>query len=110
MKKTLILSIFCLNMVFSVFGGEGNTVNLKSTSIEIVVVDATTDEPVPAAKVILNQDSLETYTDFEGFVRIDNISPGSYDIEISFISYKSQYLKAYDINKAYNKLLIKLQP
>lgn len=85
------------------FEGEKN-----NSDLEILVIDASTEEPIPAAQVKIMKKDLVAYTDFEGLASIKQIEKGSYDIEITFVSYQKKQLKAFEISKSYTRVVVKL--
>jgi outer membrane receptor protein involved in Fe transport len=52
------------------------------------VTDASTNEPLMSANVMIKETSLGTITDLDGFYTINNIPPGEYSIIVSFIGYR----------------------
>ena len=111
MKRIAAGLLFIAFSCISAYAVEENEkASSSSTTIEIVVIDALTDEPIPAAKVEIDKKNIETYTDFEGYVKINNIVEGSYDIVISSISYQKHQLKAFKAEKNHNRILVELQP
>ncbi len=70
-----------------------------STCIKGKVIDVTTGEALPGVEVNIEDYKKKAYTDFDGNFVIDNVRPGGYDIEISYISYK-EIVKEVDINDA----------
>ena len=75
-----------------------------------MVVDASTKEPIPAAKIEIVQNDVEAYTDFEGSAKFFDLEKGRYDIEISFISYQKQKLENFQVDDVNQKFLVKLRP
>jgi hypothetical protein len=111
MKKALVLIfIFLGSLAFANPGGEEKEENLLVESFQIMVVDAETDEPIPAAQIKIKQKDQKAYTDFDGFVEIRNMNSGIYDIEISLISYKKRLLEDFLLDNNNNQLLVKLNP
>lgn len=53
------------------------------------ILDGKTNEPLPGVNIILRGTYYGAATDLNGNFSIKNISPGSYNIEISFIGYKT---------------------
>lgn len=78
------------------------------TNLQILVIDEVSGEPMPAAKIKIEQNNLEAYTDLDGLVIFNELPAGTYNIEISFISYRKQYFKAFALNVLNNNLLVKL--
>lgn len=110
MKNVLILFLGLLLTNLSVSAEEGNKEERERISLEVIVIDALTEDPIPAAKIKIGQKEVEAYTDFDGFAELKQLDQGLYDIEISFISYEKQQLSAFQLDKSSSRLLIKLQP
>lgn len=110
MRKIAICALLFLAASFSVSAEEGEEAKETKTSFEVMVFDAETDEPIPSAKIKFSEKDIETYTDFDGYAQIKDLTQGVYNIEISFISYKKQYFKSFQVDKATSKLLVKLKP
>lgn len=90
--------------------GEESEKDVLIESFQIIVLDANTEEPIPAAQIIIQQKDQKAYTDFDGIAEITNISPGIYDIEISLISYKNKLLKDFQLTQDNHQLLVRLNP
>lgn len=73
---TVLLISFC-TQVFAQVG-----------AIKGAVKDATTKEPIIAANVVIKGTTNGSSTDFEGNYIIKNVQPGTYTIQVSYISYK----------------------
>ncbi len=56
--------------------------------LEGTVVDAETSEPIPGANVFIPEINKGTATDSEGSFFISSITPGSYEVEFSFVGYQ----------------------
>jgi len=82
----------------------------EKSTLEILVIDELTEEPIIAAKIKIDRNGQEAYTDFDGIVKIEDLDNGRYDIEISLISYKKRLLKAFEFSQSNSKLIVKLQP
>ncbi|MFM1874876.1 MAG: hypothetical protein RL266_613 [Bacteroidota bacterium] len=54
------------------------------------ISDANTNEPVPFANVILQGTTTGASSDIDGNYEIRNITPGLYNVEVSFLGYKSK--------------------
>lgn len=109
MKKIVLVFVLLSSMVYANPGKE-NKENSTVESFKIIVIDAKTEEPIPAAQIKIKEKNEEAYTDFDGFAEIKNITPGTYDIEISLISYKKEQLKNFELNESNHQLLVKLNP
>jgi len=74
------------------------------------ILDAKTNEPLPGVNIILRGTYYGAATDLNGNFSIKNISPGSYNIEISFIGYKTLQFTGTKIEPNKTKLLnVKLE-
>ena len=74
-----------------------------------MVVEDATGEPLPGAMVRVQGLSKKYYTDFEGNFYIDDLKPGSYEIEVSYISFESKKLTEVQIDRKNNSLLVSLK-
>jgi len=74
------------------------------------ILDAKTNEPLPGVNIILRGTYYGAATDLNGNFSIKNISPGSYNVEISFIGYKTLQFTGTKIEPNKTKLLnVKLE-
>lgn len=110
MRKVLFCLLVVTAVNLNVFAENGKEENKATISFEILVIDAITEEPLPAVKIKMETITLEVYTGFDGMLEIKEITQGMYDIEISFISYKKQQFNGLKLDKSTNRLIIKLQP
>lgn len=110
MRNVALFLIGCLLLSLPLRAEEGNKAEKEIFNFEIVVVDAETEEPIPAVKIKIGQKEAEAYTDFDGRAKFKNLNQGAYDIEVSFISYEKKLYVAHQVDKTSNKLLIKLHP
>jgi len=60
----------------------------ESGTLTGVINEASNDSGLPGVNVMVKGTYYGAASDLEGRYRIDNISPGSYDIEVSMIGYK----------------------
>ncbi len=101
MKKLLII-ILILFFSVSLLAQSGN---LAGT-----VLDASTGEALPGVNIILKGTYYGAATDVDGKFKINNISTGTYNIEISFIGYKTVQYTGFEIDANKTKELdIKLE-
>ncbi len=54
--------------------------------------------PMAGVNVVLNGTALGSSSDLEGFYYVINVPPGSYDVEFSYIGYKTRLVKAVSIS------------
>lgn len=59
-----------------------------NTSLEGVVIDKLTGEPLVGVEVGIEGTGLKAYTDFDGSFRFESLIPGDYFISASLISYQ----------------------
>lgn len=74
----VLITLFLSKVVFAASG------NIKGT-----VKDSETGKPLPGANVILVGTSLGAATNIDGSYTIQNVTPGSYKIRVSYIGYKN---------------------
>lgn len=87
--------------------------NLESKMVEKVqftgtVIEELTGEPIPGATVFIKEFNQEIQTDFEGNFTIENMAPGTYNLEISFVSFEKKELKDLEISDNHHSMLIRL--
>lgn len=58
--------------------------------IEGKVVDATNNEPIPFATILVEETDFGASTDFDGLFRIENLEAGLYNVRISCVVYETQ--------------------
>jgi len=57
--------------------------------VEGIITDKNNNQPLPGVNVMLKGTYYGAASDFDGRYKIDNITPGNYTIEVSFIGYKT---------------------
>ncbi|MFP4459392.1 MAG: TonB-dependent receptor [Candidatus Zixiibacteriota bacterium] len=77
MKKILVL-IACVTIAFAD----------KTGTIEGTITAKNTDEPLPAANIILIGEKLGAATDIHGKYFIENVPIGSHDVKVTMVGYK----------------------
>jgi len=85
MKKNISIIIIC----FAFFA----ILNAQSGSIKGVVKDKKTGETIVGANVIIQGTTIGTSTDLDGNYEISGLAPGTYNVLVSFVSYKKQILQ-----------------
>jgi len=108
MKIVSLIAMFSFFFFLNVNAEKGEETQ-ETTRFEIMVIDANTEEPLPAARIKIEQKNLEAFTDFDGLYAIDDLPKGIYSLEISFISYQKYEVKDLLIDQSSNKILVKLQ-
>lgn len=79
-------------------------------TVEGIVVDKETNEPLPGAKIEIKELKTEIYSDFDGKFIIQSFKPGIYTLNASLISYQSKELKEFNLSSPNNSLIIALNP
>lgn len=80
-KRLSLLSLF-LGIAVLTFAQKG--------TLKGLVLDQKTNEPLVGATVMLEGTTTGTITDFDGNYRVANITPGTYTVRCSFISYETK--------------------
>jgi hypothetical protein len=83
MRSALFTALFSLVAVLSM---------AQNGSITGKVLDAKTSEPIIGANVVIEGTTVGAATDIEGGFRISSVKPGTYNLVVSFVTYKTQTL------------------
>jgi hypothetical protein len=86
MIKNLLLTSFILLSILI-------TQNLYSQSIKGKITDASNSDPLTGAIVKISELKQGAASDIDGNYTIDNLKPGSYTVDITYIGYSSQKIK-----------------
>ena len=89
--RKIILPIILLIMTLSVFANKEIRKNIKEPILIGTVVDQSTCEVLSGVKIKIDGQSV--YTDLDGNFEIYNIKNGTYNVEVSLISYKENKIK-----------------
>jgi len=68
------------------------------------VVDATTNEGIPSASIVIKSIGVGTFSDIDGYFNLSSSLPNEFEVEISLATFETQFIKA----KRGDTLLIKL--
>lgn len=68
-----------------------------------LVLDKESGEPIIGANVLLENTSIGAATDLEGKFKIENVTPGKYNVVISYISYSKLIIQDVEIKSGENK-------
>ena len=88
----LLLSILILSF-FSLYAQETGTITGRIT-------DKANNEGLPGVNIVLKGTYYGAATDFDGNFRIKSINPGTYNIEVSLIGYKTVKFGAINVERA----------
>jgi hypothetical protein len=83
MKQTAILFLLFLNAFY---------LNAQKGTLQGTILDSKTSDPLIGATVKIVNSDKGTATDLDGFFSIPNIEVGSYSVEISYVSFKTEIL------------------
>ena len=95
MKKVLFV-LFLVSSITIVNANEpeNDPTNAKTNHIEGVVTDHLTGEALVGVCLKVKGSEKTTYTDLQGNLKIEDITPGTYDIEVDYVSSKDVTLKS----------------
>jgi hypothetical protein len=82
--------IYLIQLVLMLFV---QTISAQTGSIKGVVMDVSNDETLVGAAVVIQGTHTGMTTDFDGAFEISGLSPGTYTLQVSFISYKAQLVE-----------------
>lgn len=83
---------------------------VTAQSIKGKIIDAVTSEPLVGATIKVEGLKLGAVADIDGTYEIENLSPGMYDLRVSYIGYNDKILRGVDVKlKEIVKLDITLQ-
>ena len=97
--KRIFLTILMAALILPVFaeGVNKSNKNSKEATEAVVlmgtVVDQSTGEALPGAQVKINGLDLTLYTDLDGNFEVRSIKPGTYNVEISLVSYEENKIQ-----------------
>ena len=97
MKKLLVVLV----LTFSITSARASepevaiAASVEATSIHIggKVCDVVTGEALVGVSLRIKGSEKKTYTDLNGKFRLEGVAPGTYDIEVDYVSYKNITLK-----------------
>jgi TonB-dependent receptor len=79
---------FALLLTAVVFGQDTGSITGNITDKDF------NDEPLPFANVLIKGTTKGTSSDIDGVYKLENLEPGSYEIEFSFVGYETQVITA----------------
>lgn len=87
------------NYLFLIFSLLQTALWAQQTGIKGVVSDKTTHETLVGATVIIQGTTTGSTTDLDGNYTISSLSPGNYNLVVSYISYKTQLVERVTVEK-----------
>ena len=76
--------LFITALLLSIHGA------FAQTALELIVRDAESDEPLPGATAVIKSLSIGGRADGKGIIRLNEVPPGKYAVEVSFVGYRSE--------------------
>ena len=93
----LIAVILTSGMLFATNNNDGDdsapATEAKTIRINGHVQDFSSGEALPGVEVTIKDSKKKVYTDFDGKFSFKDITPGTYSIEVSYISYSKSYVE-----------------
>ena len=98
-------------ILFSLFTNPWDLEMIENSTFDLsgMVVEESTGDPLTGALIKIQGVEKEYFTDFEGIFSINELKPGIYNIEISFISFNSRELKEIYLDHTNNDIFISLR-
>ncbi len=98
MKKIIPIILMAMMMLPALATGETKEAkNAKETPQAVVlmgtVVDQSTGEALPGVQVKISGNGQSVYTDLDGNFEVRNLKPGTYNLDISLISYEENKIQ-----------------
>lgn len=87
-SKTFISRILLLYLVFLVLIIDVSSAQSSNGTIEGVLIDQATNEPIPSANIYLSNTTHGAPSNPDGTFQINNIPPGNYDLIVQFVGFK----------------------
>lgn len=112
MKKVIAVVFILALLAGNAFAGNDKETGNPPATTQITgkVFDKNTLEELAGVIVQIEGTDIKAYTDIEGNFKIDNVLPGTYDLTVTYISYKETELSNLSVEPASNKdLEIKLE-
>jgi hypothetical protein len=109
MKTTIfsfVVVAFIMLTSVSSFGTNLSNEPGKSAPLTGKVVDQRTGESLVGAMVTIKGTNLKVYTDLDGNFVIPNMTPGTYTIEVAYVSYQNTELSNVNVTTGMPSALI----
>lgn len=84
--KNIVLTFAIVLFSLSLIASEGSENKMVSTTFAGTVIDNESGEALVGVAVKLNNQTV--FTDFDGNFSFENVVPGTYEIETSYVSYQ----------------------
>ena len=116
--KRVILIIVAVVLTVNIYANNENgndnkketaTTTVATSAINGTVVDQITGEALTGVKVTIEGTNEVVYTDFDGNFTFKSLTPGEYNININYISYKANSLQKVNVKGENNSIKIGLK-
>ncbi len=108
MKAGFLTLIIAMVVSLSWAGNNDNDVsteNANLVSLSGFINDNATNETLAGVKVTLEGTNQVAYTDFDGNFVFENIQPGVYNLNASYISYRQEDIEKLEVNNDENQTI-----
>ncbi|MDA3821408.1 MAG: carboxypeptidase-like regulatory domain-containing protein [Bacteroidales bacterium] len=111
MKKLITIIVLALFMplIFATEPVSKSPVLVSSSQIEGQIIDGSTGEALVGVTLKIKGSSEKIYTDLDGRFKISDLSSGTYDIDVNYVSYKGITLKNISTSSPEIALKVKLE-
>lgn len=110
MKKILIVLVLVLSISkISATEPENNPKILNTNQIEGTITDHVTGEALVGVCLKLKGSDKKAYSDLKGNFKIEGVFPGTYDIDVNYISYRDITLMGVSTSSSDVKLKVELE-
>lgn len=94
MKRVIVFTFACMISALA-FAGNGDGKKLKSITGTVVDGDM---ETMVGVRVEIVELEKTVYTDFDGNFVLQNLTPGTYTLKVSHVSYQSEETTVYNVD------------
>jgi hypothetical protein len=105
MKKAVLILTVIFALGINGFAIKDDKKTVQTTSVKGKVIDQISGEVLAGVMVKIEGTNMTAYTDFDGNFVFEDVAPGNYNIQTSYISYQTNTLKEVNINSLENNCL-----
>ncbi|MCD4746161.1 MAG: carboxypeptidase-like regulatory domain-containing protein [Bacteroidales bacterium] len=112
MKKlilSILISVIALQVSNANTEGNPNEIINNTVAINGKILDKETGEALTGVLIKIEETDKIVYSDFDGKFEFNDIELGTYNISVSYISYKKKVLKVVKAKSSVNTLKIELK-
>lgn len=111
--KNLALTVILFFCIATTYANSGDKEIAGKTivpqTIEGKIIDSSTNEALAGVAVKINGSDKKYYTDFEGNFVINDVAPGTYNIDVLYVSYTGITLEGITTKESGIKLKVELE-